>query len=241
MNGALLPVAAVAAGVVSASSPCVLPVLPGYLAAVTSHRGTEPTGQLRPSITGAAGFVAGFTIIFTVLGATASAVGGLLYSRLDVALKISGALLIILGLQTVGVLRWGRLSGERRPMPLQAHDGGTRRPIALGAVFALGWTPCIGPVLATILTKAGADASLAEGMLLLLLYSAGLGIPFIALALWFDRSTRIRRWLPKRAAMLQRVGGIVMIIAGVTYISSAWSTLFTALQQWLSRSGWPPI
>lgn len=241
MNSALLPLAAVAAGVVSATSPCVLPVLPGYLAAVTSRQHTGPIGRLRPSVTGAACFVLGFTIVFTVLGATASAIGGLLYSRLEVALKVSGVLLIILGLQTVGVLRWNRLSSERRLMPLQADDGGTRRPIALGAVFALGWTPCIGPVLAAILTKAGADASLSEGTLLLLLYSAGLGFPFIALALWFDKSTRIRRWLPKRAAMLQRVGGIVMIIAGVSYITSAWSTLFTALQRWLARSGWPPI
>jgi cytochrome c-type biogenesis protein len=108
-------------------------------------------------------------------------------------------------------------------------------------VFALGWTPCIGPILATILTKAAADASLSEGLFLLLLYSAGLGLPFIALAIWFDRSARVRRWLGRKSRSLQRIGGFAMIAIGLAYISGVWSTIFAGVQGILARTGWPPI
>lgn len=241
MNGVLLPVAAVAAGVVSASSPCVLPVLPGFLAAVSSTDRAQSGGRVRPSIGGALGFVAGFTIVFTLLGATASAIGALLFDWLGSVLKIAGVLLIVLGLNSLGLVRLRAASTERRPVPLHSIVGGPRRSIVLGAVFALGWTPCIGPILATILTKAAADSSLPEGMILLLLYSAGLGIPFLGLAIWFERSDRIRRWLIGRGPTLQRIGGLAMIAVGLAYVSGLWSTVFTGVQGWLARTGWPPI
>lgn len=240
MNGALLPLAAIAAGVVSATSPCVLPVLPGYLAAVSA---ADPDGRHRPHarIVGALGFVVGFTIVFTILGASASALGGLLYDRLDTALQIAGGALIIFGLHTVGVLRWSALEGERRPVDLHLVGRGPRRAVALGAAFALGWTPCIGPILATILTKAAADSSLVEGMVLLLLYSAGLGLPFIVIAIWFEKSERPRRWILRRSRQLQRIGGLTMVVVGIGYVSGVWSTIFTGIQGWLARTGWPPI
>lgn len=241
MNGLLLPFAAVAAGVVSASSPCVLPVLTGYIAAV-STAGVEGGGERpRQRIVGAFGFVAGFTIVFTVLGATASALGTLLYDQLDTALRVAGVILIVLGLHTLGVVRWRALAGERRLVALHLVGRGPRRAVALGAAFALGWTPCIGPILATILTKAAADASLIEGMLLLLLYSAGLGLPFIAIAVWFEKSLRVRRWMTRRSLLLQRVGGVTMVVVGVGYFTGVWATIFTGLQGWLARTGWPPI
>ena len=241
MNGVLLPFAAIAAGFVSASSPCVLPVLPGYIAAVSATDGSDAGLRPRARILGAFGFVAGFTIVFTILGATASALGGLLYDRLDTALRVAGVVLIMFGLHTLGVLRWSALASERRPVEMHSVGRGPRRAAALGAVFALGWTPCIGPILATILTKAAADASLTEGMLLLLLYSTGLGLPFIAIAVWFDKSERPRRWLMRRSVLLQRVGGLTMVIVGIGYVSGVWATLFTGLQGWLARTGWPPI
>ena len=241
MNGALLPFAAIAAGVVSASSPCVLPVLPGYLAAVSATDAVETDVRQRARVLGAFGFVAGFTIVFTILGATASALGSLLYDQLDTALRVAGVALIVLGLHTLGALRWSALASERRPVPMHGVGRGPRRAVALGATFALGWTPCIGPILATILTKAAAEASLIEGMLLLFLYSIGLGLPFIALAVWFDRSQRPRRWMMRRARLLQRVGGVTMVIVGIGYVSGAWATVFTGLQGWLARTGWPPI
>ena len=241
MNGVLLPFAAIAAGFVSASSPCVLPVLPGYIAAVSATDGSDAGLRPRARILGAFGFVAGFTIVFTILGATASALGSLLYDQLDIALRVAGVVLIVFGLHTLGVLRWSALAGERRPVAMHSVGRGPRRAAALGAVFALGWTPCIGPILATILTKAAADASLTEGMLLLLLYSVGLGLPFIAIAVWFDKSERPRRWMMRRSVVLQRIGGLTMVIVGIGYVSGVWATLFTGLQGWLARTGWPPI
>ena len=239
MNGLLLPFAAVAAGVLSASSPCVLPVLPGYIATVSTADDDE--GRRPRRVLGALGFVAGFTIVFTVLGATASALGGVLYEHIDTALVVSGVILIVLGLHTIGVFRSLTLASERRPVELHQVGHGPRRAVALGAVFALGWTPCIGPILATILTKAAADASLVEGMVLLLLYSIGLGLPFVAVAVWFEKSDRPRRWLMRRARLLQRLGGVTMVIVGIGYVSGVWATIFTGLQRWLARTGWPPI
>lgn len=243
MNGVLLPFAAIAAGVVSASSPCVLPMLPGYLAAVSAtDAGDATTGtRSRPRVVGALGFVAGFTMVFTVLGATASALGGLLYDRLELAMQIAGVVLIAFGLHAIGLVRSSTLSSERRPIPLHLLGHGPRRAVALGAAFALGWTPCIGPILATILTTAAADSSLGEGMLLLLLYSLGLGIPFVAIAVWFERSERPRRWMMRRSLLLQRIGGITMVAVGLGYLTGVWTTIFTGLQGWLARTGWPPI
>ena len=241
MNEVLLAFAAVAAGVLSASSPCVLPVLPGYIAAVSATGAEECGEHPRARIIGAFGFVAGFTIVFTVLGATASALGSLLYDQLDTALRIVGVVLIVFGLHTLGVVRWSALAGERRPVEMHLVGRGPRRAVALGAAFALGWTPCIGPILATILTKAAADASLIEGMLLLLLYSAGLGLPFIAIAVWFEKSQRLRRWMMRRSRLLQRIGGVTMVAVGVGYVTGVWTTIFTGLQGWLARTGWPPI
>ena len=241
MNGLLLPFAAVAAGVVSASSPCVLPVIPGYIAAVSAAGVEGSEERPRQRIVGAFGFVAGFTIVFTVLGATASALGSLLYDQLDTALRVAGVILIVFGLHTLGVVRWRALAGERRLVAMHLVGRGPRRAVALGAAFALGWTPCIGPILATILTKAAADSSLIEGMLLLLLYSAGLGLPFIAVAVWFEKSLRLRRWMTRRSLLLQRVGGVTMVAVGIGYFTGVWATNFTGLQGWLTRTGWPPI
>ena len=240
MNGLVLGAAAVAAGAVSASSPCVLPVLPGYLAAVSSTDGSD-SPQANASLVGALGFVGGFTLVFTALGATASALGDALFTRLDLLLKIAGALLIALGLQAWGIIHVRAFSAERRLVQPHRVGVGRSRSFAIGIIFALGWTPCVGPILAVILTKAAADASLIQGVGLLLLYSAGLGIPFLALALWFERSRRIRSWLQRQGRTLQRLSGTTMILAGIGYISGIWSTLFTHVQALIARTGWPPL
>ena len=238
----LLPIASVAAGFLSAASPCVLPVLPGYLAVISTPGPPVAGGaSWRPAIGGAVGFVGGFTIVFTALGATASMIGRLLYTHLDNALRAGGAMLIVLGLHSFGLSPLSALSRQWKPIPSHRVGRGPGRSVILGAVFGLGWTPCIGPILATVLTKAAASASITQGIVLLVLYSAGLGIPFIGLALWFDRSEPIRRRLARRSGTLQRVGAVVMVIVGLSYVSGAWSTLFTGLQRWLARTGWPPV
>jgi cytochrome c-type biogenesis protein len=241
VNAVVLPFVAVAAGIISASSPCVLPVIPGFLAAVSPDSGASTSADWHPSRRGAVGFVAGFTVVFTMLGATASVVGNALYSHLDVALKVAGIALVLFGAATAGLLRLPMINRERRMIPLDRFAGGPRRAFLLGVAFALGWTPCIGPVLATILTKAAADATLLQGVILLLLYSLGLGIPFLIVALWFERTRRPRAWIGRHAWTLQRIAGVVMILAGIGYITGAWAGLFTGVQRWLARTGWPPI
>lgn len=237
---ALLPLGAVAAGVVSVSSPCVLPVLPGYLSAVSAVDRRQTDRPSRPSIAGAAGFVAGFTLVFSALGATASALGDLLYSQLDLVIKVTGIGLVVLGLHGWGVLRIRALDREGRIDPQRAGTG-PRRSILLGAVFALGWTPCIGPILATVLAKAATGTSLTQGVMLLMLYSLGLGLPFIALAVWFDRSQPARRWLARRGHLLERITATTLIVVGTGYLTGIWSTVFSSAQAWLARQGWPPI
>lgn len=241
MSPLALPAVAIAAGFVSATSPCVLPVIPGYLAAVSTTSGDFREDEWRPSRRGAVAFVAGFTVVFTLLGATASLAGRLLFDHLDSLLKLAGVMLIVVGATTAGLIRIPALDRERRLLDLDRVAGGPRRAFLLGIAFALGWTPCIGPVLATILTKAADDTTLVQGMVLLLLYSIGLGIPFLAVAWWFDRTQRARRFLGRHSRSIQRLGGIVMIIAGVGYLTGAWTALFTGLQRLLARTGWPPI
>ena len=238
-----LPAVAVLAGVVSATSPCVLPVIPGYLAAVSTTGAMTNDGvvEWRPSRAGAVAFVVGFTAVFTMLGATASLLGRILFDQLDLFVKVAGATLIVVGAATAGLVRLPVLDRERRLVDLSRAAGGPRRAFFLGIAFALGWTPCIGPVLATILTKAAVDATLTQGVVLLLLYSAGLGIPFLAVAWWFDRTKRARRFLGRHARTVQRVGGIVLVIAGIGYLTGAWTSLFTGTQRALARTGWPPI
>ncbi len=233
-----MPGLAMLAGFVSAASPCVLPVIPGFLAAVASP--VRSDGR-RPAAAGAIGFVMGFAAVFVALGAAASAIGSALYDHLVLMLRIGGAVLVLFGLQILGVVKWNLLATEQRFVALDRLAGGPRRAIVLGAVFAAGWTPCVGPVLAVILTKAAADASLAQGVLLLMAYSAGLGAPFLLAAVWFDRSARMRHWISRHARSMQLVTGSVMVASGVLYASGAWSTIFVGVQTWLARAGWPPV
>lgn len=242
MNGVALPGMAVAAGLLSASSPCVLPVIPGYLAAVsTVADGRDGAAQWHPSRRGALGFVAGFTVVFTLLGATASLVGSLVFDHLGILLNVAGVGLIVVGAATAGLLDLPILGRERRPFDLARVAGGPRRAMLLGVAFALGWTPCIGPVLAAILTKAATDATIGQGVILLLLYSFGMAIPFLAIAWWFDRTKRLRTALSRHARTLQRIAGVVMIAAGIGYLTGTWTLLFASVQRWLARTGWPPI
>lgn len=242
MNGIALPGLAVAAGLLSAISPCVLPVIPGYLAAVsTTADGHGAAAQWQPSRRGALGFVAGFTAVFTLLGATASFVGSLVFDHLGILLNVAGVGLIVLGAATSGLLDLPMLGRERRAFDLARVAGGPRRAMLLGVAFALGWTPCIGPVLAVILTKAAADATIWQGIILLLMYSVGLAIPFLAIAWWFDRTRRLRALLSRHARMLQRVAGAIMIAAGIGYLTGTWTLVFANIQRRLARLGWPPI
>lgn len=217
---------AFAAGVLSFLSPCVLPLVPSYLAYVGGS-GTEGRGPLfRNSLL----FVTGFSLIFIGLGASASALGSLLRANRE-ALTIGGGILVILfGLVMLGVIRLPWLLRDTR---VQArHDASTPwGAVLLGMAFAAGWTPCIGPVLGGILTLAGASGTLSEGVAMLAVYSLGLAVPFLLASLALDPflrfSRRFRGWLP----WVERVAGGLLVVAGGLMVTGT----YTRLNAWLLR------
>ena len=239
MTPLLLPAAAFAAGSLSITSPCCLPLLPGYL----SFIGALPSdGERRHSVALGASlrFVGGFTVVFTILGATASLLSVLLIRHIDTIVRIAGVGIIILGLSLIGVVRIPLLLRESRPglRRVTASGGGA---FFLGAAFAFGWTPCIGPVLATILTLSASSHSVLGGASLLIVYSLGLGLPFVALALGFDRAKGAVRWLQRHGRAIERTSGTLLVIIGVLYVSGRWAPLFRPLQTWFAQFGWPPV
>lgn len=239
MRAALPYVLAMAAGVLSFLSPCCLPLMPGYVA-IISGAGAQAVSVSRTMVMmPALAFVGGFTLVFTILGASASALGGLVLEyRLELT-RISGVILIILGLVTVGIVRVKWLTGERRPF-LHRVSGSPAAAFPLGMAFAIGWSPCIGPVLTGILAAAASTSSLGAGVALLVAYSLGLGIPFLALAAGAG-TPRAMGALRRHAASIERVGGAILISIGVLMLSGVWLSLFAPLQRALTGSGWPPI
>ena len=242
MNGILLPFAAVVAGIVSFSSPCCLPLLPGYI----SYMSALPVSELgtrearRVTLTAALLFVAGFTTIFTLLGVAASALGSVLLRNQDDIVRIFGFGIIALGLVTMGVLRIPVLQRERR-VDLARVPRGPAWAFPLGMAFAAGWAPCIGPVLATVLATASISGSALWGAVLLMLYSLGLGIPFVLLALGFNHARGSLDWLRRHGRAIERLGGSMLVIVGVLFVSGRWAPLFRPLQRWFAELGWPPI
>lgn len=242
MNDLLLPVAAVLAGVLSITSPCALPLIPSYLSFVTALPVT--TGSIgdrrRVALRASLLFVAGFTTVFVALGATASTIGVVLLRSLPSITRVSGAVIILLGLSALGLVRLPALARERR-FDLHRVARGPKGAFPLGMAFAFGWTPCIGPVLATILTLAASSGSLPGGMVLLALYSAGLGVPFVAIGLGYERLSGTVRWLKAHGRAIERFGGVLLVIVGLGYLTGRWQALFQPAQRWFARYGWPPI
>jgi cytochrome c-type biogenesis protein len=235
-----LAILAVVAGTLSILSPCVLPLLPAYLGVISVESAQQ--GERQTSVRAAMSFVGGFTAVFVAVGAVASTVGQLLRGRLDRLTEIAGAVLVLMGLRILigsgprtGNSWWG--SAAQR-----VADRGTRsRASVLGAAVAIGWTPCIGPILASVLALSASSKTVYSGALLLLLYSAGLGLPFVGAALWLNRSGRALAVVRAHALAIERGGGVLLIVVGVGYLTGWWASLFGGLQAWLARTGWPPL
>jgi cytochrome c-type biogenesis protein len=223
-----LPLAFVA-GLLSFLSPCVLPLIPSYVSFITGLS-LEDAGQRRWVALGhTAMFVLGFTVIFLVLGASATAVGSLLiYHRVWLE-RVGGALIVLFGLYLLGVFQWGVLARERR-ITLQDKPVGYLGSALVGLAFGAGWSPCIGPILGAVLTYTSATATLGQGIVLLLAYSLGLGVPFLLAALAIDRFIgwfqRYRRFIP---VVTRFAGGILIVVGGLLATG-----YFTALAGWLS-------
>jgi cytochrome c-type biogenesis protein len=242
---ALMSLAAVA-GVVSFSSPCVLPLLPGYVSYVSGlsgERGAAGGNVLvarRRVLLGAVLFVAGFSAVFTVLGATASALGLLLRQNLGMINLVGGAIVVAMGLAMTGVVRVPLLQREAR-LDLRRFGTGPAGALPLGASFAFGWTPCVGPVLASILTTAASTANLSRGALLLLAYSLGLGLPFLALAAGLAHGRNRFGWIRRHSRRLEVIGGLALVATGVLMMTGGWTAAMSRMLGFYARLGWPPI
>jgi cytochrome c-type biogenesis protein len=229
--------AALAAGVVSFLSPCVLPLIPGYLSAVSgvSANELESAGWRRvlgPSLL----FVASFSAIFILLGLTATGLGSFLDDNQELLRKISGVLIILMGLLFVGSLFITRLNREWHVNALldRAGKGG---PIVAGAAFAIAWTPCIGPTLGAILTAASLSESAGRGAFLLAIYSAGLAIPFLLTAVAFSQMTSAFAVVKRHYQAIVAVGGLILIAMGVLILTGEIFRLNLEVQSWMESSG----
>lgn len=229
--------AALAAGVVSFLSPCVLPLVPGYLSAVSgvSPNELEKVGWRRvlgPSLL----FVASFSAIFILLGLTATGLGSLLQDHKELLEKVAAALIIAMGVLFVSSLFVTRLNREWHVDALldRAGKGG---PIVAGAAFAIAWTPCIGPTLGAILGAASLSGSAGHGALLLAVYSAGLAIPFLLTAVAFSQMTTAFDVVKRHYQAIVAVGGLILIAMGLLIWTGELSQLNTEAINWMESLG----
>ena len=223
-GGSLLlaaPVAALA-GLVSFLSPCCLPLVPGYLSYLTGLSGATADQAAARSrrivVAGAVLFVLGFSAVFVASGALFGALGGALLRHAPVLTRIFGVVAILMGVAFLGLIPMTNREVRLRYRPQMGVAGA---PL-LGVVFGLGWTPCLGPTLAVIQTLAFNQGTAVRGALLTFIYSLGLGIPFIALALGFSRATRGVAFFRRHARAVTRVGGGMLIIVGLLLVTGAW-------------------
>ncbi len=232
-------IAAFAVGFVSFISPCVLPLVPGYLSAVSGvsvvelQRGERSLLKiLLPAIV----FCLSFTVVFVALGMTATSLGSTLQDGRGTLDKVAGGVIIALGVFFLLTPFVDRLNREWRPEALisRAGSGG---PLVAGAAFAFAWTPCVGPTLGSILTAASVSDTVAQGGVLLLFYSLGLAVPFLLTAVAFTRATAAFRWLRDRYLIVTAISGVVLIAMGVLLFTGELTQLNIEAQQALDSVG----
>jgi len=228
------------AGAISFSSPCCLPLLPGYLAHI-SGLVEAPSGSRSGSRTvfGAVLFVLGFTLIFALLGASVGLLGGILLGERALLLRVAGVSIIVMAIfQITG---WRPAVFARTALAPAPSDVGLAGSFPLGMAFAASWTPCVGPVLAAILVAASAEASALEGAGLLTVYAFGLGLPFVLSALALDRIGALRRAVLRSHRQIEIVGGGVLALMGVLILTDRWLPLMGPLLRWYGQLNWPPF
>lgn len=213
------------AGLLSFFSPCVVPIVPGYLSLVSGVAiGSQPATrrQTERVVVASILFVLGFTLVFVVLGAAASLLGGLLDGSRPLFTRVAGLLMIGMGLLVTGVIRVPMLARDYR-VHFVDRGYGPVGVVLIGMAFGFGWTPCIGPVLASILLYAGTADTAQEGALLLVVYSLGLGIPFVLSGLLMSRAVNALGWVRRRLRVLNLVSGsLLMVIGGLFLFNQAY-------------------
>jgi cytochrome c-type biogenesis protein len=236
------------AGLLSFISPCVLPLVPGYLSYISglsldemrgtavAARGAGVAVAVAPSVAArrqvilaSLAFVLGFTLVFVALGAAATTIGQFLTERLPLLNRIAGAVIIIFGLHTMGVLRIEWLYQEKR-VHSNKKPAGIIGALLVGMAFAFGWTPCLGPVLTGILFVAGSKETVGEGVRLLTAYSLGLGVPFFATAVAMNRFFTAMGKIRKHYHKIELVSGALLVVIGVLIFTNK----FTVIAQWLT-------
>lgn len=211
---------AFAAGIVAFVSPCVLPLAPGYISYITGLTGAELNeGRKGRVLLGSVLFVFGFSVVFVSYGALFGGMGSLLLEYSDWLNRILGVIVIAMGLAFMGLIPGLQREYRFRHVPKWGVAGA---PL-LGVAFGIGWTPCIGPTLAAVQTLAFTEASAARGALLSLVYSLGLGLPFILLGLFFTRTARALTFLRTHNLAIMRIGGAMLVIVGLLLVTGAWA------------------
>ena len=232
MSGALLialPVALLG-GLVSFFSPCVLPLVPGYLSYVTGVTGTDLAEARRGRmVAGASLFVFGFTAVFVSGGALFGYFGDNLQAHKDILSKVLGVLMIAMGVFFMGLMPWmtqREFRFHKRPV-----TGLVGAPF-LGALFGIGWTPCLGPTLTSVIALSYNEASAGRGALLTVAYCLGLGVPFVLAAVAFRKALGAFAWVKQHYVWVMRIGGTMMIVTGVLLLTGAWDRIVQEMQVW---------
>jgi cytochrome c-type biogenesis protein len=232
LSGSLLlalPVAAVA-GLVSFFSPCVVPLLPGYLSYATGLSGADLASARRGRmLLGSALFVLGFSFVFVALGTLSGALGDLLWDHMREISVVLGAVTILVGVAFLGLVPWLQRDVRFHKVPAV---GLAAAPL-LGVLFGLGWTPCIGPTLAAVQTLALHEGTAGRGALLSVAYSLGLGIPFILAGLAFRRMLGAVAWVRRHQAWVTRIGGVMLIVVGLLLVTGLWDQWVAELRNWV--------
>lgn len=207
-------IVAFTAGFVSFFSPCILPMIPAYIMYMTGSSIDELEDNRMFAVKRTLGFILGFTIIFMIMGTSASFIGQIFAKNKQLFSKISGVILIIFGLNMMGILKVDFLNKEKRRKG-PSKKTGMIGSILMGMAFAAGWTPCFGPVLGAILMYAGASDTLYKGVLLLLVYSLGMGLPFLLTALFINGFNRFINKYEKVINILPKISGVILVVFGL--------------------------
>jgi cytochrome c-type biogenesis protein len=219
------------AGLLSFLSPCVLPLIPSYVTFITGLSLEDVQKSRRAALVHSLLFILGFTLIFLALGATATALGQLLsYQRVWIS-RVGGVLIIVFGLYMLGVFNVALFSRERR-VHIADKPVGYLGTLLVGIAFGAGWTPCIGPILGSILTYAASSADMARGIWLLLAYSLGLAVPFLLSAIAVERFLDFFTRMKRQMGWITRTSGILMIAIGILMITDYFTVLATVLNQY---------
>lgn len=232
LHGALLVAAPVAllGGLVSFFSPCVLPLVPGYLSYVTGVAGTDLAEARRGRmVAGASLFVLGFSAVFVSGGALFGYFGSTLQDYKDTLSKVLGVLMVLMGAFFMGLMPWftqREFRFHKRPA-----TGLAGAPV-IGALFGIGWTPCLGPTLSSVNALSWNEASAGRGALLTVVYCLGLGVPFVLTAVAFRKALGAFAWVKGHYVWVMRIGGTMMIVTGVLLLTGAWDSLVQQMQTW---------